>query len=138
MKNPTVQSPSVRFATLHFPHQLALVLFLVLLLAMLVGCSRPPQPKTDASTGPSQKTVLASNDKPSGSDAALADKVKGALSSDSAAQGERIDVDANGGVIILKGRVGSDDVKKRIQEIAQKVPGVTWVQNQVSVGPKSG
>ena len=133
-KAPAV--PAMRCPSLHFPHQLALVLFLVLLLAVLFGCSRPPQPKTDASTGPSHRAVLASAEKPSGSDAALADKVKTALSSDSAAHDERIEVDANAGVVILKGRVGSDEVKKHIQEIAQNVPGVKWVQNQVSVGPK--
>jgi hypothetical protein len=111
------QSPAIRFAKLHFPHQLALVLFLVLLLAVLFGCSRPPQPRTDS---------------------ALTEQVKTALSSDSAVQGAKIDVDANGGVVILKGRVENDDVKKHIQEIAQKVPGVKWVQNQVSVGPRPG
>ena len=108
--------PACRFAKLHFPHQLALVLFLVLLLAALFGCSRPPQPKTEN----------------------LADKVKIALSSDSAAQREKIEVDANGGVVILKGRVANDDVKKRVQDIAQKVPGVKWVQTKVSVAPGSG
>src|SRR5689334_5344146 len=115
LKQPPVAKapaiPAMRCPVLHFPHQLALVLFLVLLLAMLVGCSKPPQPKTNASTGPSQKVLLASSDKPSGSDAALADKVKGALSSDSATQAQKIDVDANGGVVILKGRVDSDDLK---------------------------
>ena len=110
------QSPAVRFAKLHFPHQLALVLFLVLLLAVLLGCGRPPQPKTEA----------------------LAEQVKTALSSDSTARQEKIEVDANGGVVILKGRVDSDEAKKHIQEIAQHVPGVKWVQNQVSVGPKPG
>ncbi|HXI35959.1 MAG TPA: BON domain-containing protein [Burkholderiales bacterium] len=131
-------APAVRFARLHFPHQLALVLFLVLLLAVMLGCSRPPQPKTEASTGPSHKTLLAANDKPSGRDAALAEQVKSALPADAAAPGEKIEVDANGGVVILKGRVPSDEVKKRVQDIAQNVPGVKWVQNKLSVAPGSG
>jgi len=105
--------PACRFAKLHFPHQLALVLFLVLMFAVLFGCSRPPQPKTEP----------------------LAEQVKTALLHDSAAQGEKIEVDANSGVVILKGRVGSDEVKNRVQDVAQNVPGVKWVQNQVSVSP---
>ena len=127
--------PACRFAKLHFPHQLALVLFLVLMFAVLFGCSRPPQPKTEASAGPSQRTVLAASDRPSGSDAALADQVKSALPADAAAPGEKVEVDANSGVVILKGRVGSDEVKNRVQDVAQNVPGVKWVQNQVSVSP---
>jgi len=108
-------SPAVRFAKLHFPHQLALVLFLALMLAFVVGCSRPPQPKTDSAISTQIKTALAG-------DANL----------------KAVDVDANGGVVILKGRVESDEAKNRVQEIAQKVPGVTWVQNLISVGPRSG
>ncbi len=136
-KAPAV--PAMRCERLHFPHQLALVLFLVLLLAVLFGCSRPPQPKTQSSAGSSQqKTLVASSDKPSDSDRALADQVKNALSSDAGVKDEKIDVEANGGVVILKGRVASDDAKKQVHEIAQKVPGVKWVQNQVTVAPKSG
>jgi hypothetical protein len=110
-------SPAFRFDKLHFPHQLALVLFVVLLLAVLFGCSRPPLPKTDA---------------------ALTSQVKVALADDTALRRARIDVDANGGIVTLKGRVDNDDAKKRIQEIAEKVPGVTWVQNQISVVAPEG
>jgi osmotically-inducible protein OsmY len=127
----------MRFATLHFPHQLALVLFLVLLVAFLVGCSKPPLPKTQASAGPSQE---ASQEKPraSGNDADLTAKVKNALATDAQLKASRIDVDANSGVVILKGQVESDTEKKRLQELAQRVPGVTWVQNRVSVAPRPG
>lgn len=109
-------SPAVRFARYHFPHQLALVLFVALMLAFLFGCSKPPQPKTGG----------------------LTEQVKIALASDAGLKATRIDVDANGGVVTVKGRVDNDEAKNRVQEIAQKVPGVTWVQNLISVGPKSG
>jgi|1185.fasta_scaffold53214_2 osmotically-inducible protein OsmY len=128
----------MRFATLHFPHQIALVLFLVLLLAVAFGCSKPPQPKTEASTGTSLPQQSAPDKAKSGTgDAALAEKVKTALASDADLRAAKIDVDANSGVVTLKGRVDSDDAKKRLQEVAQRVQGVTWVQNQVSVGPKA-
>src|SRR3954471_14009094 len=127
----------MRFATLHFPHQLALVLFLLLILAVAMGCSKPPQPKTEASTGPSAPQQSAPDKPKTGtSDAALADRVKTALASEADLRAAKIDVDANSGVVTLKGRVDSDDAKKRLQEVAQRVQGVTWVQNQVSVGPK--
>jgi len=127
----------MRFATLHFPHQLALVLFLVLLLAVAMGCTKPAQPKTQASSGGSVPQQSAPDKPKSGTgDAALAEKVKTALASEADLRTTKIDVDANSGVVTLKGRVGSDDAKKRLQEVAQRVQGVTWVQNQVSVGPQ--
>jgi hypothetical protein len=32
----------------HFANQVALIIFLVLLIAVAAGCSKPPVPKTDA------------------------------------------------------------------------------------------
>jgi osmotically-inducible protein OsmY len=127
----------MRFATLHFPHQLALVLFLVLLVAFLAGCTKPPQPKTQASMGSSESSSI-ERAKSGGSDADLTAKVKNALATDAQLKAARIDVDANSGVVILKGQVESDTEKKRLQELAQAVPGVTWVQNRVSVAPRPG
>ena len=46
-----------------------------------------------------------------------------------------IEVRSNAGVVLLKGRVESDEDKKRIMAAAQNVPGVKWVQNQVAVTP---
>jgi osmotically-inducible protein OsmY len=127
----------MRFATLHFPHQLALVLFLVLLVAFLAGCTKPPQPKTQASMGSSESSSI-ERAKSGGSDADLTAKVKNALATDAQLKAAQIDVDANSGVVILKGQVESDTEKKRLQELAQAVPGVTWVQNRVSVAPRPG
>jgi osmotically-inducible protein OsmY len=127
----------MRFATLHFPHQLALVLFLVLLVAFLAGCTKPPQPKTQASMGSSESRSI-ERAKSGGSDADLTAKVKNALATDAQLKAAQIDVDANSGVVILKGQVESDTEKKRLQELAQAVPGVTWVQNRVSVAPRPG
>jgi osmotically-inducible protein OsmY len=60
------------------------------------------------------------------------------LATDAQLKAAQIDVDANSGVVILKGQVESDTEKKRLQELAQAVPGVTWVQNRVSVAPRPG
>jgi osmotically-inducible protein OsmY len=64
--------------------------------------------------------------------------VKSALASDDGLKSLHIDVDANAGVVTLKGRVDNDDMKQRAQQAAQAVQGVTWVQNQISVAPKAG
>lgn len=144
---------------MHFGNQVALVIILLMLVAVAAGCSKPPQPKTEASAGssssqadkaapagkttaektPGQRLDQASAEaKRTAGDAALTAKVKTALANDAGLKTLKLDVDANSGVVTLKGQVDSDDAKKRIQEIAQAVPGVTWVQNQVSVAPKAG
>jgi osmotically-inducible protein OsmY len=136
---------------MHFANQVALVIFLLMLITVVAGCSKPPMPRTSATAGSSssvqgeprkeetagQKLDNATAEaKRTAADTALTARVKTALATDAGLKTLKLDVDANGGVVTLKGRVDSDDAKKRIQEIAQAVPGVTWVQNQVSVAPK--
>ena len=48
---------------------------------------------------------------------------------------EDVEVQSNDGVVVLKGRVESDDDKKRVTAAVQKVEGVKYVQNQVAVTP---
>jgi osmotically-inducible protein OsmY len=139
---------AIRFVSLPFANQIALVIALLMLVAVAIACSRPPQPKTEASQGssavqaektPGQKLDQATADvKRTAADAGLTAKVKTALANDAGLKTLKLDVDANGGVVTLKGQVDSDDTKKRIQEVTQRVPGVTWVQNQISVVPKTG
>jgi hypothetical protein len=105
----------------------------------LPGCTKPPQPKTDASAGassPAAEKTLVSAESVSPGDAALTEKVRVALAQEAALKTVKLDVDANSGVVSVKGQVQNDETKQRIQEVAQAVPGVTWVQNQVSVAPK--
>jgi hypothetical protein len=116
-----------------------------LALAVAAGCNnKPPQPKTEASAGPSSPSAssapaektLVSEERVSASDAALTEKVKAALANDAGLKTAKLDVNANSGVVLLKGQVANDEMKQRIQEVAQAVPGVTWVQNQLSVAPR--
>lgn len=69
-------------------------------------------------------------------DSALTTKVHTALASDVGLKTLKIDVDsdANSGTVTLKGRVDSEDTKKRAEEVAKKVEGVTAVKNQLVVG----
>jgi hypothetical protein len=140
---------------MHFANQVALIIFLLMLVAVAAGCSKPPLPKTGASSGASsspQKEPAAKSEESAGQkldkatadakrtagDAALTAKVKTALANDVGLKTLKLEVDANSGVVTVKGQVDSDDAKKRVQEIAQAVSGVTWVQNQISVVPKAG
>jgi hyperosmotically inducible protein len=114
-----------------------------LAVAVAAGCTKPPQPKTGASAGSSGPSSSSSSEKKiladagiSASDAALTAKVKTALANEAALKTLKLEVDANSGVVSLKGQVENDQTKQRIQELAQAVPGVTWVQNQLSVAPK--
>ena len=68
------------------------------------------------------------------SNATLTTKVKTALASDAGAKTlTNIDVDSNNGVVTLKGKVDSPDMKKKAGEIAKKVDGVKSVKNELKV-----
>ena len=70
--------------------------------------------------------------------AALTAKVKSALARD---EGLRtmtdIDVDSADGVVTLKGKVTSNDAKKKAEAVAKKVDGVKRVKNELRVEKKS-
>jgi len=122
---------------------IAAMISIVLLLA---GCNPAPKPKTQSgsSTGASSQPQTAGQKldaataeaKRAGTDAAMTAKVKAALANDVGLKTLNIDVDSNSGVVTLKGQVDSLDTKKRVQDAAASVQGVTWVQNQLSIAPK--
>jgi osmotically-inducible protein OsmY len=69
------------------------------------------------------------------SDATITGKVKSALAADvglKTVTSINVDTDA-GGVVTLKGRVDSADMKKRAEAVAKKVSGVKSVKNQLEV-----
>ena len=69
--------------------------------------------------------------------AALTTKVKTALASDAGLSTmTNIDVDSKDGVVTLKGKVDSADLKKKAGEVAKKVSGVKSVKNELKVEKK--
>ena len=67
--------------------------------------------------------------------AALTGKVKSALAADVGLKTlTNIDVDSAGTVVTLKGKVDTDEQKRRAQEVAAAVNGVSSVNNQLTVG----
>ena len=119
------------------------------MLLVVTGCNQPPKPATAknesrSSAGSSSESPTAgqrldaatADAKRAGGDAAMTAKVKAALANDVGLKTLNIDVDSNAGVVTLKGQVDTVDTKKRAQQAAQSVNGVTWVQNQLSIAPK--
>jgi len=70
--------------------------------------------------------------------AALTTKVKTALANDAGLKTmTSIDVDSKDGVVTLKGKVDSADLKKKAGDVAKKVSGVKSVKNELKVEKKS-
>jgi len=70
--------------------------------------------------------------------ATLTTKVKTALANDAGMKTmTNIDVDSKDGVVTLKGKVDSADLKKKAGDIAKKVSGVKSVKNELKVEKKS-
>jgi hyperosmotically inducible periplasmic protein len=68
------------------------------------------------------------------SSAALTTKVKTALAKDAGMKTTtNINVDSNDGVVTLKGKVDSAEMKKKAEEITKKVEGVKSVKNELRV-----
>jgi osmotically-inducible protein OsmY len=75
------------------------------------------------------------NNRETVSDSTITGKVKSALAADVGLKTvTSINVDTDkGGVVTLKGKVDSADIKKRAGEVAKKVNGVKSVKNQIEV-----
>jgi osmotically-inducible protein OsmY len=91
----------------------------------LTACADRPRNQTGgtASTEVKQDTK----------NAALTGKVKSALAADVGLRTLNINVDSSGSVVTLKGQVDSADTKRRAEEVARKVEGVTSVRNELTV-----
>jgi len=64
--------------------------------------------------------------------------VEEALDLDPAITSDRITVDIDGGTVILRGTVDSEEEFESAEGDAQEVPGVTNVRNELSVGEWKG
>jgi osmotically-inducible protein OsmY len=71
------------------------------------------------------------------SNAGLTGKVKSALAADVGLKTlTAIDVDSDAGIVTLKGKVDSADAKRRAEQVAKRVEGVSSVKNRLSVEAK--
>ncbi len=105
--------------------------FVGALAAGLAGCGDDSAPP---STAPSSSGATAAVQAERGKDAELTARVEEALAAEGVLK-EDVEVQSNDGVVVLKGRVETDEDKKRVTAAVQKVEGVKYVQNQVAVTP---
>jgi len=104
-------------------------LFLSALLAAAPALAQPTEKTNDQATeeGRQKNNELAK-------DAALTTKVHTALANDVGLRTlSSINVDSDKGVVTLRGRVDSEDTKRRVEEVAKRVSGVTAVKNELQV-----
>jgi hyperosmotically inducible protein len=107
-----------------------LVLSASILALALAGCASD-RPRNQ--TGGSASTEIKQDTK----NAALTAKVKTALASDIGLKTlTGIDVDSMGSTVTLKGKVDTEENKRRAEQVAQRVEGVSSVKNQLTVEPK--
>ena len=69
-------------------------------------------------------------------DAAVDAKVRGAMATDVGMKTLRINVDVDQGVVTLKGKVDSEETRRKAAEVARKVSGVKSVNNELEVERK--
>ena len=106
-----------------------IALFLSALLAGAPVLAQPTDKTSDQATeeGRQQNNQLAS-------DATLTTKVHTALMNSVGLNTLRnINVDSDKGVVTLKGRVDSEDTKRRAEAVAKRVSGVSAVKNELRV-----
>jgi osmotically-inducible protein OsmY len=103
---------------------------IVLLIPLLVALPAHAQQTNEQATeqGRQQNTQYAK-------DATLTSKVHTALANDVGMKTlTRINVDSSNGVVTLKGKVDSEETRRRAEAVAKRVGGVTSVKNELSVG----
>jgi len=89
--------------------QKLMTLCLVLFLSLAISCSRKP------------------------SDNAIAQDIQKKAATDPHAQDAQVTVECNHGKVTLQGKAKTEEVRREIETIAKEEPGVTGVDNEVSV-----
>lgn len=69
-------------------------------------------------------------------DAAVDARVRSAMAADVGMKTLKINVDVDKGVVTLKGKVDSEETRRKAAEVARKVKGVTSVRNELEVERK--
>jgi hyperosmotically inducible protein len=114
------------------PMGFAMLVFALVLAA--AACTRPAPQEGDARSSAGASAPPAA----SAADAAMTAKVRAALVTDVGLKTLEVGVESNAGVVTLSGQVDTLDTKQRAQRAAESVRGVTWVQNRLSISPRSG
>jgi BON domain-containing protein len=119
------------------PKEPAMKLFAATLITAVISLPLAAQPRYEEQTKgsaerPADPSITLPADHAQRS-ALLTGKVKAALAGDVGLHTLRINVDSEGSVVTLKGVVDSDDTRRRAEQVASAVAGVSSVNNQLSV-----
>jgi osmotically-inducible protein OsmY len=97
-----------------------------------------PAPASTAAAPPTATAPSASAkpaDTPADTDAALADRIKSQLASDSQVKNAPIEVTAKSGVVTLQGTVPTRAAKQRALTVTRGIDGVTQVVERIQISP---
>ncbi len=97
---------------------------MILCAVILVGATLIAAPPTAAGTA-KEKTPI--------TDSWLTAKTKIALFADARVKGRQINVETKDGLVMIRGKVDSDEAKNAAEEIAKLVDGVKSVKNELQV-----
>jgi len=84
-------------------------------------------------TGPSQLWAATTAEKEPVTDSWVTAKTKIALFADARVKGRQINVETKNGVVMLRGKVDSDEAKNAAEETAKSIDGVKSVKNELQV-----
>ena len=84
-------------------------------------------------TGPSQLWAATTAEKEPVTDSWVTAKTKIALFADARVKGRQINVETKNGVVMLRGKVDSDEAKTAAEETAKSIDGVKSVKNELQV-----
>ncbi len=68
-------------------------------------------------------------------DGEIYDQVRRVLANDPDIKGGAFDVDVQGGVVVVKGKVVNEKFRLKVEKVVKKVKGVQRIDNQVKVEP---
>jgi len=113
----------------------ALALALTATLALALAACSTDRNRTSSSTGGTSSST--SGIKGTAHDATLTTKVKSALAADVGLKTlTGISVDSEGSTVTLKGSVDTDANKRRAEQVARGVDGVSTVKNELTIEAK--
>lgn len=112
---------------------------LVGLVVFVTGCTRNPDTdnanNSNRAAANGNANMTANRDKVQRPDGWVTAKIKLALIADGRTSGFATDVETNGGVVTLSGKVDTPEGKTAAEEVAKSIEGVTSVNNQLQVVP---
>jgi hyperosmotically inducible protein len=105
--------------------------------SLMLGACQPNRDDAVTTNRGDSPTAMSDAARTTAGDAAITVAVSAALAKDSQLSAMRIDVDTDGGRVVLNGSAPSTAAKERATMLARGVDGVKSVDNRLAVAPTS-